>query len=280
MAELTSELESTINSEIVATGNRLLAEYQEKLLKFDDGVADGELDFQTVDLVKGALTTMRETAESWTSDAFAAETVDDVGETTYEERTYYEKVGQEEEQVVSGSHEEKIGTRKVKTGSHREKVGTRKVANPNKRWWKIFTPKYITEDVYETVDDYKDEDVYKTVLEYKTVMRDVFEEKKERIEKFSVATKLIQQGLLARMNRNLDEGIEKALGYASEQVEAMKEQFSRSFDELDRLIANKYAELEQCATDQEEKERRLRENQQLLQWIETNIAEINGILNV
>lgn len=280
MAELTSELESTINSEIVATGSRLLAEYQEKLLKFDDGAADEGLDFQTVDLVKGALATMRETAESWTSDAFASETVDDVGETTYEERTYYEKVGQEEEQVVSGSHEEKIGTRKVKTGSHREKVGTRKVANPNKRWWKIFTPRYITEDVYETVDDYKDEDVFKTVLEYKTVMRDVFEEKKERIEKFSVATAVIQQGLIAKMNQNLDEGIEKALGYAAEQVEAMKEQFSRSFDELDRLIADKYTELEQCATDQREKEQRLQENQALLRWIETNMAEINAILDV
>ena len=105
MAELTSELESAINNEIVATGKRLLAEYQEKLAKFDDGASDEQLDFQTVDLVKGVLTTMRETAESWTTDAFATETVDDVGETSYEERTYYEKVGQEEERVVSGQTE-------------------------------------------------------------------------------------------------------------------------------------------------------------------------------
>ena len=280
MAELTSELESAINNEIVATGKRLLAEYQEKLAKFDDGASDEQLDFQTVDLVKGVLTTMRETAESWTTDAFAAETVDDVGETSYEERTYYEKVGQEEERVVSGQHEEKVGTRKVKVGSHREKVGTRKVANPNKRWWKIFTPKYIEEAVYETVDDYKDEDVYKTVLEYTTVMRDVFEEKTERIEKFSVKTALIQQGLIAKMSRSLDEGIESALGFAAEQVETMKAQFSRIFDELDAIIADKYEELEKCATDQSEKEKRLRENQELLKWIETNMAEINSILDV
>lgn len=279
MAELTSELESAINNEIVDTGNRLLAEYQEKLAKFDDA-SDEQLDFQTVDLVKGVLTTMRETAESWTTDAFAAETVDDVGETTYEERTYYEKVGQKEERVVSGSHEEKVGTRKVKVGSHREKVGTRKVANPNKRWWKIFTPKYVEEDVYETVDDYKNEAVYKTVLEYTTVMRDVFEEKKERIEKFSVKTALIQQGLIAKMSRSLDEGIESALGYAEKQVNAMKSQFSQIFDELDKIIADKYAELEKCATDQHEKEQRLKENQEVLQWIETNMAEINSILDV
>lgn len=280
MAELTSELESIINSEIVATGKHLLAEYQEKLSNFDDNVNDEQLDFSTVDLVKGALTTMRETAESWTTDAFAAATVDDIGETTYEERTYYEKVGQEEEEIVSGSHEEKIGTRRVKVGSHREKVGTHKVYNPSKRWWKIFTPKYIEEDVYETVDDYRDEDVYKTVLEYKTIMRDVFEEKTERIEKFSVSVALIQRGLIAKMNQNLDEGIDRAELFAEEQVEKMKHQFSVLFDELDKIIAEKYEELERCATEQSEKEERLKENQKLLQWIETNMTEINSILDV
>ena len=65
---------------------------------------------------------MRETAESWTSDDFATETVEDIGETTYEERTYYEKVGQEEEEIVVGSHEEKIGTKRVKVGQERVKV--------------------------------------------------------------------------------------------------------------------------------------------------------------
>ena len=94
---------------------------------------------------------------------------------------------------MSALMKRKIGTRKVKVGSHREKVGTRRVRNPEKRWWKFFTPSYIEENVYETVDDYKEEDVFKTVLEYKTIMRDVFEEKTEQIEKFSVSTALIQQ---------------------------------------------------------------------------------------
>lgn len=280
MAELTSELESVINSEIVNTGERLLIEYQDKVSKFDESSSDEQLDFQTVDLIKGALKTMRENAESWTSDDFATETVEDIGETTYEERTYYEKIGQEEEEVVVGSHEEKIGTKKVKIGSHREKVGTRKVSNPSKRWWKIFTPKYIEEDVYETVDDYKDEDVYKTVLEYKTIMRDVFEERNETIEKFSVSTALIQQALIAKMRRNLAEGTESALGFASEQVERMKAQFSHIFAELDQLIASKYEELERCATDQSEKEATLEANQRVLNWIETCMTEINTILDM
>lgn len=282
MAELTSELESVINNEIVSIGERLLMEYQEKLSKFDESSSDEHLDFQTIDLIKGALKTMRETAESWTSDDFATETVEDIGETTYEERTYYEKVGQEEEEIVVGSHEEKIGTRKVKVGSHREKVGTRRVKKSGffSAIARLFGGGYTTEDVYETVDDYKDEDVFKTVLEYKTIMRDVFEEKTEQIEKFSVSTALIQQALIAKMRRNLDEGTESALGFAEEQVEAMKAQFSRIFTELDEIIASKYAELEKCATDESEKRETLQKNKDILEWIETNMNEINSILDM
>ncbi len=282
MAELTSELESVINSEIVSTGERLLMEYQDKVSKFDETTSDEQLDFQTVDLIKGALKTMRENAEEWTTDDFATETVDDIGETSYEERTYYEKVGQEAEEIVVGSHEEKIGTKKVKVGSHREKVGTRKVKKSGffSAIARIFGGGYTTEDVYETVDDYKDEDVYKTVLEYKTIMRDVFEEKKETIEKFSVSTALIQQALIAKMRRNLDEGTESALGFASEQVDRMKEQFSRIFAELDTLIASKYEELEKCATDQDEKEAVLENNKKLLAWIEQKMSDINSILDM
>lgn len=282
MAELTSELESVINNEIVCIGERLLMEYQEKLSKFDGSSSDEHLDFQTVDLIKGALKTMRETAESWTSDDFATETVEDIGETTYEERTYYEKVGQEEEEIVVGSHEEKIGTRKVKIGSHREKVGTRRVKKPGffSAIARIFGGGYTTEDVFETVDDYKDEDVFKTVLEYKTIMRDVFEEKTEQIEKFNVSTKRIQNALIAKMRRNVDEGTEKALGFAKEQVESMKTQFSSIFAELDKIIEAKYAELEKCATDESEKRETLLKNQEILNWIETNIDEINTILDM
>lgn len=282
MAELVSELESVINAEIVNTGERLLVEYQSKLSKLDEDTSSEELDFQTVDLIKGALKSMRETAEGWNSDDFATETVDDIGETTYEEKTYYEKVGQEEEEIVVGSHEEKVGTRKVKVGSHRVKVGERKVKKSG--FWagvaRLFGGGYTTEDVYETVDDYKDEDVYKTVLDYKKVMKDVFEERVEKIEKFSVSTELIQKGLIAKMRRNLDEGIDGALGFSREQVENMKLQFSAMFEELDAIISAKYEELETCANDQAEKEARLKENQNILNWIEGCTNEINAILEI
>lgn len=279
-AKLAANIESVIKHEIQDTGSRLLDEYQEKLFQIDENATDEELDFGTVDLIKGVLANMKENAQEWCSDQFAAETVEDVGETETETRTYYEKVGQEEEEVIVGSHQEKIGTERVKVGSHREKVGTRDVVNPKKRWWKFWQPKYIEEDVYEDVSDYEDKDVFETVMDYKTIMRDIYEERTETIEHFSADVSLIQTGLMSRMRRSLDESIESALEYADDQITDMKEQFMDMFDDLDRLIEQKYDELEKCANDQKAKEAELEENKKLLGWIEACKAEIDEILDM
>ena len=284
IAELTSELESVINREVMDTGKRILIEYQEKLAKIDEDATDRQLDFDTVDLIMGALNAMKEDVAEWCSDDFASETVGDVGETIYEERVYYEKVGQEAEKVVDGVEKVKVGTKKVKVGSHREKTGTRSVRNPKKKgffgFFKIWQRAYIEEDVYENVDDYRDEDVYEIIVKYKDVMKDIYEERREKIEKYSVETSIIQTGLVSKLRRNLDEGIESALSYASEQIEAMKAQFTVMFDELDGLIQQKYTELEQCASDQKTKEAELEKNKKILAWIETCNSEIEGILNI
>ena len=206
---------------------------------------------------------------------------------SYEEKVYYEKVGQEAEQVVDGTEQRKVGTKKVKVGSHREQVGTRRVRNPESRgiggfFRRIFKgeEKYIDEAVYETVDDYENQDIYETVLKYKTVMKDIFEERKEQIEKFSVETAVIQTGLISKMRKNLDDGIESALNYAQEQIAKMKDQFTRIFDELDELIKQKYEELKQCGSDQKTKEAELEKNRKILQWIEGNKKEIDEILDI
>lgn len=284
IAELTSELESVINQEVMETGERILIEYQKKLENFDENATDAQLDFDTVDLIKGALNTMRENIAAWCSDDFAAETVDDIGEVTYEERVYYEKVGQEEEQVFDGMEKVEIGKKKVKVGSHKEKIGTRTVRNPKKKGFfsflKFWESKFIEKDVYETVDDYKDEAVYETIAKYKTVMKDIYEEHREQIEKFSVETSVIQTGLVSKLRRNLDEGIEDALSYSEEQIVRMKEQFTKIFDELDELIQEKYAELDRCASDQKTKEAELEKNKKLLMWIEACKSEIDEILNI
>jgi len=283
IAEITTELDSVIHQEVMETGEKLLNEYQEKLEKIDESAGDKTLDFGTADLIKGALNSMRESAASWCSDDFANETVEDVGETTYEEKVYYEKVGQEEEEVADGTEKVKVGTRRVKVGSHRKKTGTRKVKNTSKKWWNPLTwfdPSYVEEDVYETVDDYKDEDVYETVIKYKKVLKDIYEERKEKVEKFSVETTVIQSGLVSKLRRSLDDGIEEALKYSSDQIDRMKEQFSELFDELDKLIQQKYTELEECASDQKKKEKELNNNKKILAWIEACSNEIDQILEI
>lgn len=82
------------------------------------------------------------------------------------------------------------------------------------------------------------------------------------------------------MRRSLDEGMESALGFAAEQVERMKSQFSHIFSQLDVLIQEKYDELEKCATDESERLENLKKNQELLEWIEANINEIHTILDM
>lgn len=111
-------------------------------------------------------------------------------------------------------------------------------------------------------------------------MKDIFEERREKIEKFSVETAILQSGLVRKLKAGLDEGIEDALNYAEAQVDGMKTQFMELFDELDELIRQKYTELEECASDQEKKEAELKKNRKLLSWIEACRAEIDEILNI
>lgn len=284
IGELTAELESVINREVMENGERLLKEYQEKLAKMDEESTDRQLDFNTIDLIRGALNSMKENAAVWGSDQFVLETVEDVGSVSYEEKISYKKVGQEAEQVVAGTERKKVGTEKVKVGSHQEWTGTKTVKNPKRKgffgFFKVWHKWEIEEDVYETVDDYEDRDVYETVLKYKTVMRDIYEEQRERIEKFTVETAVIQTGLVSKLRRNLDDGIENTLTHAKAQVEKMKEQFAEIFDGLDKLIKQKYTELEQCMNDQQAKEASLKENRKLLVWIETCKAEIEEALDI
>lgn len=283
MARLGTDIKSTIDSGVVETGKQLLNEYQEKVTKFDESLSNDDLDFNTLDLIKGELASLKAKIDSWSSVTFATQTVEEVGETTYEQKTYYEKVGQKEETVIVGSHQEKIGTKKTYVGSHEEADGTRSVPNPEREgwgFWKIWKPKYIQKTVYKTVDDYKEEDVYETVLDYETVLKDIFEEKQETIEKYSVKLSKLQAKLISLIRDDTTENINSTLAHAEEQVKSIKKQFQDRFDKLDKIISDKYRELENCASDQKEKEKTLAESRKQLAWIEQNIAEINSILDM
>ena len=227
---------------------------------------------------------MMNDGNEWGTDEFVSETVDDYGEVTVEEKKYYEKVGEKEEKVISGYHQEQVGTKKVKVGSHKEKIGTKKVKNSEREgflgFFKVWKPKYVDEAVYESVDDYEDQAVYETVTDYETVMRDVFAERTERIEKYSVAVDEIQTGLVSQYHADLDGGIQSARKYAKNQIDDMKSQFTGMFADLDRLIQEKYDELDKAANDQKIKEEELQKNKKLLSWIEACQAEIDEALSM
>ena len=210
---------------------------------------------------------MKDSIEALDTDDFATDTVDELGETTTETKTYYEKVGQKAEEVFDGIEKVKVGTERVKTG-------TRTVLNPKKRWWKIFTPKWIEEDVYE------DQDVYEDKKKYKTVMRDIYEERTETIEQYCVETAIIQTGLISNLSRRRDEGIEETLNYAQEEIDNMKSQFRDMFDELDELIKQKYTELEQCMADEETRKAELEKSRRLCAWIEERSEQIEKVLDI
>ena len=282
-AELSANLESIVNKEIIENGNAILSEYQQKLEKIDGAVSDSQLDFATSDLIKGALNSMKEEVNQFYSGDFASDTIDEFGEITYEEREYYEKTGQKEEKVFVGTHEEVVGTKTVRTGSHTE-YRTRTVANPKKQGFfgklKFWQPNEIDEDYEVEVDDYEEREITKTVKDYETVMRDVFERRVEKIEKFGIKTSVLQTELMTPSVESLENGIKESLAYAEEQIESMKKQFGLMFDELDELIQQKYDELETCANDANIKQAELERNKKILEWIEACSAEINSILEI
>lgn len=285
IAQMTADIEALIDKEVVGVGTELLKQYQEKLLKIDESASDQneQLDFSTVDLIKGALSGLRESVSTQNTASYAAETVDNYGKTTHETREWYEKVGEEEEQVFDHNEQVKVGTQKVKSSSHREKVGTRTVKNTDKKWfkpWTWFDPAYYEKDVYETVDDYKDVDQYETKAVFKTVMRDIFEKRSEQVEKYEVRVSDIMGGLMQNLTESLDDGIEETIEYAAAQVQQTKEQFAKMFDKLDILIKEKYQELEEAADKQHASEEILKKNRELMNWLEECKAEIDDALNI
>lgn len=282
-AELSANLESIVNKEIIENGNAILSEYQQKLERIDEAASESQLDFATSDLIKGALNSMKEEVNQFYSGDFASETIDEFGETTYEEREYYEKTGQKEEKVLVGTHEEVVGTKTVRVGSHTE-YRTRTVSNPKKQGFfgklKFWQPNEISEDYEVEVDDYEEREITRTVKDYETVMRDVFERRTEKIEKFGIKTSVLQSALMTPSADSLEKGIKESLDYAEEQISSMKKQFGLMFNELDELIQQKYDELNQCANDEKIKQAELENNRNILSWIEACSAEINAILEI
>lgn len=108
----------------------------------------------------------------------------------------------------------------------------------------------------------------------------MFEQRVDRIEKFKVEVAVIQVGLVSKLRRTINEGIDEAVVYAAQQIDMIKNQFTLMFDELDVLIKQKYEELNECIKDQDTSKEKLESNKKILSWIETCKAEVEEVLEI
>lgn len=125
------------------------------------------------------------------------------------------------------------------------------VANTSKKWykpWTWFQEKGHWEGVYED---------------------------KEYVD----GTKLAQR-FFAPIQEQLYENSNNAIEYAKAQTKKIKQEFSKKFTELDSVLEKKLQELEECANDNKDVERRIRESQAKLKWLEEIQVKIKAILDI
>lgn len=104
--------------------------------------------------------------------------------------------------------------------------------------------------------------------------KDIYEDK-EYVDR----TKLAQR-FFAPIQEQLYENRDNAIKYAKAQTEKIKQDFSKKFVELDTVLKKKLQELEDCANDNKNVERRIRESQAKLKWLEEIQIKTKAILDI
>jgi len=104
--------------------------------------------------------------------------------------------------------------------------------------------------------------------------KDVYEDKE-----YVDGTKLAQR-FFAPIQEQLYENSNNAIEYAKAQTKKIKQDFSKKFAELDTVLKKKLHELEDCANDNKNVERRIRESQAKLKWLEEIQIKTKAILDI
>ena len=125
------------------------------------------------------------------------------------------------------------------------------VENTNKKWYKPWT-----------------------WFQEKGHWKNIYEDKE-----YVDATKLAQR-FFAPIQEQLFENSNNAIEYAKAQTRKIKQEFSKKFTELDAVLKKKLQELEDCANDNKNVERRIHESQAKLKWLEEIQAKTKAILDV
>ena len=104
--------------------------------------------------------------------------------------------------------------------------------------------------------------------------KDIYEDKE-----YVDGTKLAQR-FFAPIQEQLYENSNNAIEYAKAQTKKIKQDFSKKFVELDTVLKKKLQELEDCANDNKNVERRIRESQAKLKWLEEIQIKTKAILDI
>lgn len=104
--------------------------------------------------------------------------------------------------------------------------------------------------------------------------RSIYEDKE-----YVDGTKLAQR-FFAPVQEQLYENNNNAIEYAKAQTKKIKQEFFKKFSELDDVLKKKLQELEECAKDNENIERRIKESQEKLKWLEEIQTKTRAILDI
>lgn len=287
VANLCVQLEVLVNQNLTETGTKLIEEYKDKLEGFDENAGSG-LDFKSSDFVAGVLSRLKTTGADYSSTGKKRSQqergVDDIHKTEIEKTTRevikMEKVKKE---VQDGVKQVQTGEERVVVGTHQEKTGTRTVRQKRRGLLGFlgFTKK-VEEDVYETFEDVEYRPTYEYVPNIKEVIEEVPTIQQEITEKkhYVVYVADLQRKLVTPLKKQLDEEVKELVVVAGNWVDDLKNQFLKSFDELDRIIKSKYEELESYTKAQDSFERKKAEIEEQLMFIEDNLKELSDALDV
>ena len=104
--------------------------------------------------------------------------------------------------------------------------------------------------------------------------KDIYEERE-----YVDGTQLAQR-FFAPIQEQLYENSNNAIEYAKEQTKKIKQEFSKKFTELDNVLNQKLQELEECAINKKDIERRIQESKAKLKWLEDIQIKTKSILDI
>lgn len=128
---------------------------------------------------------------------------------------------------------------------------TRRVRNEDHRWWDIFElfePRMVTRKIFEDVEVVQVEEVYE---EY-----------------------------IAPIVTGFNQNVASATKAAQQEAEKFKQFFLNELKTLNLILKKKVAENEKLTRDHESIERKIKEDQEKVQWLEQFLNKLDGILQI